>query len=189
MPFGIGFFATAGVSAAAGSFDLLETQVLGSSQASVTFSSLSTYASTYKHLQLRIAARTNRSDQGDDILVRLNNDSTAGNYYYHSLFGTGSAAGSENSQTPTGARIMQASAANFTTDAFNVGVCDILDAFSANKTRTLRTLSGLPGTYNRIWLASNLWNSTASLTSLVIVSNFGSSFVANSRFSLYGIKA
>ena len=47
MPFGLGFFATAGAGAA-GSFDLLETQVLGSAQASVTFSSLGTY-SNYKH--------------------------------------------------------------------------------------------------------------------------------------------
>jgi hypothetical protein len=42
---------------AAGSFDLLETQVLTSSAASVTFSSLSTYAADYQHLQIRIVSK------------------------------------------------------------------------------------------------------------------------------------
>lgn len=169
-------------------FHHLETVRLGGNATSVTFSNLERY-SDYHHLQLRITARTNRADQGDDILLRLNNDSTVGNYYYHSLYGTGSAAGSENAQSAGGARIMQAAGANFTASAFNAGVCDILDAFSANKNRTMRTLSGLPGSYNRIWLASNLWNSTAELTSLVLISAFGASFVSGSRFSLYGIKA
>jgi hypothetical protein len=168
---------------------LIETVLLGSNTASVTFSNLGQYAGVYKHLRLVISARNNRADQGDDILLRLNNDSNSANYYYHGLYGTGSVAGSENSQSPSGARIMQTSAANFTASAFNAGVCEILDAFSANKTRTMRTLSGLTGSYDRIWLASNLWNSTAALNSLVIVSSFGGSFITGSRFSLYGVTA
>jgi hypothetical protein len=189
MPFGLGFFATAGVSSAAGSFDLLETQVLGSNTATITFSSLSTYASTYQHLQLRVLGRTTRTDVGDDIILRFNNDSTAANYRYHALYGTGSVTGSENAQTATGARFMQAAGANFTASAFNAGVCDILDPFETTKNKTIRTLSGLPGSYDRIWLASNLWLNTGSVSSITLVSGFAGNFVTGSRFSLYGIKA
>ena len=187
MPFGLGFFATAGAGAA-GSYDLLETQVLGSAAASVTFSSLSTYASSYQHLQLRVTARTSRADTGDDIILRFNNDSTVANYRYHALYGTGSVAGSENAQVATGARFMQATGANFTASAFNAGVCDILDPFETTKNKTIRTLSGVPGSYDRIWLASNLWANTSAVTSITLVSGFSANFVTGSRFTIYGIK-
>ena len=187
MPLGLGFFATAGAGAA-GSFDLLETQVLGSAAASVTFSSLSTYASSYQHLQLRVTARTSRADTGDDIILRFNNDSTVANYRYHALYGTGSVAGSENAQVATGARFMQATGANFTASAFNAGVCDILDPFETTKNKTIRTLSGVPGSYDRIWLASNLWANTSAVTSITLVSGFSANFVTGSRFSIYGLK-
>jgi hypothetical protein len=175
--------------AANSSFVLLETVTLTSNQASVEFANLATkYASTYQHLQLRVVARTNRADVGDDILLRFNNDSTVGNYQYHGLYGTGSAAGSENAQSASGARFMQAAGANFTGSAFNAGVCDILDPFETTKNKTIRTLSGLPGSYNRIWLASNLWMNTGSVTSITLLSPFSSSFVSGNRFSIYGLK-
>jgi hypothetical protein len=175
--------------AANSSFVLLETVTLTSAQASVEFANLATkYASTYQHLQLRVVARTNRADVGDDILLRFNNDSTVGNYQYHGLYGTGSAAGSENAQTASGARFMQAAGGSFTSSAFNAGVCDILDPFETTKNKTIRTLSGLPGSYNRIWLASNLWMNTTSVTSITLLSAFSSSFVAGTRFSIYGLK-
>ncbi len=166
---------------------LIGTTYLTSSQASVTFD-LTGLSGTYKHLQLRVVARTNRADVGDDIILRFNNDSTVANYRYHALYGTGSVAGSENSQTASGARFMQATGNNFTASAFNVGVCDILDPFSTTNNKTIKTLSGVPGSYDRIWLASNLWASTASVTSITLVSGFSASFVSGTRFSIYGIK-
>lgn len=171
------------------SFVLLETVTLTSAQASVEFANLAAkYGTDYQHLQLRVVARTTRADVGDDIILRFNNDSTAGNYQYHALYGTGSAAGSENAQSASGARFMQATSANFTGSAFNAGVCDILDPFETTKNKTIRTLSGVPGSYNRIWLASNLWANTSAVTSITLVSGFSASFVAGTRISIYGLK-
>jgi hypothetical protein len=170
-----------------GDYQLIATESLTSNQPSVTFSNLGNFSSIYKHLQLRIVARTNASQEGEDILLRINGDSNNLNYYYHALFGTGSVAGSESAGSINGARIMQAAANNFTANSFNAGVCEILDSY-ASKNKTMRTFSGLPGTYNRIWLASNLYNSTASLSSITLVGSAGGSFVTGSRFSLYGIK-
>jgi hypothetical protein len=46
----------------------------------------------------------------------------------------------------------------------------------------------VPGSYDRIWLASNLWANTASVTSITLVSGFSASFVTGTRFSIYGLK-
>jgi hypothetical protein len=182
IPFGILSAAGAG-----GDYELIETSILASNTFSVTFSNLANYSSVYKHLQLRVSVRSVANADGDNIKLRFNNDATTANYYYHSLFGTGSIVGSESANNISGARFMQASASTFTANAFNAGVCDIVDAFAA-KTKTLRTFSGLPGTYNRVWFASNLWNSTAAVTSIYISTDSGANFLAGSRFSLYGIK-
>lgn len=169
------------------SYELIQTVYLTASTSSVTFD-VSGLGSTYQHLQLRVTARSSRADVGDDIILRFNNDSTVGNYRYHALYGTGSVAGSENAQVATGARFMQATGANFTASAFNAGVCDILDPFETTKNKTIRTLSGVPGSYDRIWLASNLWVNTSAVTSITLVSGFSANFVTGSRFSIYGLK-
>jgi hypothetical protein len=168
---------------------LISTTLISSNTPNVTFD-VSSFAGVYKHLQLVVVARSDRAETGDNILLRFNGDSNFSSYYYHALFGTGSIAGSENVQGAgfPGARFMQASSATFTANAFNVGICDIIDAYGS-KNKTIRTFSGLPGTYDRIWLASNLWNSTAPITSITLVSNNGANFVAGSRFSLYGVTA
>ena len=70
----IGFF---GAGAAAGAYELIETQVLGSDVYSITFSSV---PQTYKHLQIRLTARCTASGStGDWLSIRFNGDSS-GNY-------------------------------------------------------------------------------------------------------------
>jgi hypothetical protein len=66
--------AEAAAPAAAGSYDLLETEILTGTQASVTFSSLnSTYGADYQHLQLRIVTRDNRGISGtNNIRLQVN---------------------------------------------------------------------------------------------------------------------
>jgi len=177
MPFGLGFFATAGVSAAAGSFDLLETQVLTGSQASVTFSSLSTYASTYQHLQIRAVARTTQAANHGLVYLDFNGGAgTIGHY----LLGDGSSVSSDDSDSRAGF----VTGANFAANGFGAIVLDILDPFETTKNKTARSLSG-PGL--GIYMASALWASTSAVTSLTLRST--ANFVQYSRFSLYGIRA
>jgi hypothetical protein len=183
----LGFLAASGVSA--GSFDLLETQVLGSSTASVTFSSLSTYASTYQHFQLRVAARTDRASYVDTVAIRFNSD-TANNYSNHYLAGNGSTAfsGVETSQNKM--LSIRVTAANAGTSVFGGGTVDLLDVFETTKNKTARSLSGYTsGSGSEVYLFSGAWYSTTAVSSMTLIPNIGTNFVTGSRFSLYGIKA
>lgn len=189
MPFGLGFFATAGASAAsAGSFDLLETQVLGSNAASVTFSSLDTnYASTYKHLQLRIVARDDRSGATTSVLYLRMNGDTGSNYSNHALYGDGSGVGSGGGASQTVIPLADIPGQVGTTSAFTPAVVDLLDTFNTTTNKTVRSLSGQATNYNWVNLRSGTRYNTAALTSITL---FGiGSLVTGSRFSLYGIKA
>jgi hypothetical protein len=191
MPFGLGFFATAGAGAA-GSFDLLETQILGSSTSSVTFSSLSTYSATYKHLQIRYVAKSDRSSgDGNDAMIMTLNGDTGANYNSHILQGDGSAvnSGFETYQNAMEYTYIAGTGGN-TTGAFACGVMDLLDAFSTSKFKTRRTLvnNSLGGSFKTVALSSALWRNTAAISSITFDQRYGSNFVTGSRFSLYGIK-
>ena len=184
----LGFWAaSAGGGAAAGSFDLLETQVLASSAASVSFTSLSTYAADYQHLQIRMRAKTDRTSAAADYcLVNLNGD-TGSNYAVHALRGTGSAVNSFAITSQT-RMLMVRVAGNANADVFGAGVIDILDAFNTSKNKTLRALGGETN-LNEITLHSGLYMNTAAITTFAIKPEIGTNFLTGSRFSLYGIKA
>lgn len=189
MPITLGILAASGFApASAGSFDLLETQVLTSNESSVTFSGLSAYASEYKHLQIRIAARTDRSSHVDSAMLQFNAD-TGSNYRAHYLYGNGSnvLSGADNqSDRIYAGRI---TGANAGTSVFGAGVCDILDAYSSSKNTTIRSLSGYTtSSGSEIYLFSGLWLNQSSLTSMRLIPNIGSNFVQHSRFSLFGVK-
>ena len=101
MPIPLGILAVAGAGAAGGggAFDLLETTVLGSDTASVTFSNLNTY-SAYKHLQIRLVARSTNASASRSVRIQFNGD-TASNYAYHYLLGDGSSVSSDASTSQT----------------------------------------------------------------------------------------
>jgi hypothetical protein len=181
--FPLGILSAAGAGGAVGDYELIETQILGSSQASVTFSSLATYASTYKHLQFRTVTRTNRAAVGDDLIVNFNAD-FGSNYSNHALYGL-SGSVTSNAGTNTTAMNIIGSAGGNNSNIMNVAVIDILDAFSTTKNKTIRTLAGQS---DIISLNSGSWRNTASLTSITFDARYGTALEAPSRFSLYGIR-
>jgi hypothetical protein len=172
----LGFLAASGVSA--GSFDLLETQTLTGSQASVTFSSLSTYASTYQHLQLRIVAKTGTTGWG---FIQVNSDSGS-NYSRHELRGSGSS-------------VTSSASSNYDSFLYGVvgsgwgsSVIDLLDPFETSKFKTFRALSGWVGA-DGIQLTSGNWRNTNAISSILIDLQGVGNYDQYSRFSLYGWKA
>lgn len=178
-----------GAVAGASAYDLLETEILTGSQASVTFSSLnSTYGADYQHLQIRVAARTDRSNALDFLNIRFNADDTLSNYARHLLVGDGSAV---NSAASTGASTITnigAIAGNtFTADGFGSHVIDILDPFETTKNTTVRSIGGLAST--EVNFNSILYIDTAAITSIKLQTYYGTNFVTACRFSLYGLKA
>ena len=160
-------------------FDLLEQRVLDSAESSVTFSSLSSYAASYAHLQIRFAARAARAGQvGDPVVIKIN---TATVPISHHLFGNGS---SVTSSAPINYTIIDSIAgASAAANQFGVGVIDFTDAFSTDKNKTMRALAGGVGA---ISLSSALWTSTAITDSIEFIPFSLTNLQIGSRVSLYG---
>jgi hypothetical protein len=169
------------------SYDLLATEILTGTAASVTFSSLGDYATDYQHLQLRTVVRDTGAFDSASVEVQLNSD-TGSNYAYHFLRVNAGSVTSSNAINQTFIQTALFSGNNAPTGTFGAGVIDILDPFETTKFTTLRTLFGYTGTDPRVGLQSGLWRNTNALTSILLRTN-GTSFAIGSRFSLYGIKA
>jgi hypothetical protein len=161
-------------------YELIETTILGSATSEVVFSSLATYASTYKHLQLRAVTR---STVGGNARIRFNGD-TGANYSWHLVYGTGNAVATSlgTNSSEMLATAQTPSAAN----QFTAHVIDILDFASTSKNKTIRSIGGSPATSEVVFF-SGAWRNLAQITSVTMRLS-SSSFAAGSRFSLYGIR-
>jgi hypothetical protein len=166
--------------------------------ASISFTSI---PATYKNLQIRITAQSNRGTYAiDDIRMRLNSD-TAANYSSHYLMGNGSSAnaGVETSTTSilTGDRNLVTSVI---TNTFGLSVIDILDYGSTTKAKTMRSLYGgdtngvgASGYIPTIGLGSGAWYKNSSsvyeaINTILLYPEYGTLFTQYSSFALYGIK-
>lgn len=185
IPFGV--FSAAGAGGGGGgasSYELIESNVLGSNAASVTFSSI---PSTYKHLQLRIVARGAIASSYEQLNMRFNSD-TGTNYSWHWIYGDGSSVtSSTNGPNQSEMRIGQTAGNTTTANTFSAEIVDVLDYANASKYKTIKTLSGKPTTNNFIELNSGNWRSTSAVTSVTLFAS-GGNLLTGSRFSLYGIK-
>jgi hypothetical protein len=184
-PLPLGILALAGVTGGAPAYDLLESEILSTSASTITFSSLGNY-SDYKDFQIRLVSKDGRASQTTSRLyIRFNGVSS--DYFWQVLGGSYSAAGSGTGFT-TNRIVFDATTGANAGDSFGASVIDILDPHSSTKYTTIRALGGMiAGGYEPVFLLSGLWQNTAALTSITIGSDF-SSFVAGSRFSLYGSK-
>ena len=187
FPLGILSAAGAGV-VSAGDFELIETQILGSAQASITFSNLATYASTYRPLQIRATMRVSRAQQASDLGIRLNGDAGS-NYAYHALNGNGSAVASFGATSISYGYLGSISGNTDTASSFSAVVIDLLDAYSTTKNKTIRNLLAKPSSSPlNVGLHSSLWMNTSATSSVLIYDLASTNLMAGSRFSLYGIK-
>jgi hypothetical protein len=184
----MGFLAASGAGVA-GSYELISTQILTTTAASVTFSSI---PSTYKHLQIRMNVADGDLGSTKGMFMKFNNDSGT-NYRFHRLYGTGSVVESSDSGAGFTYIHLQQSMMGDVNNAFAPQILDILDYASTTKYKTARLLGGFNGSSgnNRITLQSALWTSTAALSTILIEpqNTDGSPiFKSGSRFSIYGIK-
>lgn len=163
---------------ATNSYFSIATNVLSSSQSSITFSSI---AGTYSHLQLRSMCFGSVNDE--NLYIRFNSDS-ASNYARHYLEGNGTAASASGTAPDTGGVFSN----TYTGTTPWVSVCDILDYTDTNKFKTLRSLSGRDSNGSgAVDLRSSVWRSTSAITSITILPGSGT-LSSGSSFALYGIK-
>jgi hypothetical protein len=190
FPLGILSAAGAGGAPAGPSdYELITTEILGTSQASVTFNNLGDYSSTYKHLQVRVVSRSNRGAVFEDTLLRFNGSTS--DYASHWLEGANGVVPSSNQGTSNSRMYIfgGTNGNNATANAFGATVIDILEPFNTTKNKIIRHLSGrIPESSQGVSFGSGLWVNTSSVTSFTILPDGGSAWVAGSRFSIYGIK-
>jgi hypothetical protein len=191
IPLGVLAVAGAGGAVAGAAYELLETQVLGTAVASISFSNLDTnYGSTYQHLQIRATTRSTRAGEAaSQLFVRINGD-TGSNYSWHYMESrtATSNVGSDAGATQTDIFGSWMPAATATANAFGAFILDLLDPFEANKNRVIRMLNGAQ-TFNVISLGSGMRNNTATTTSITIGDRLSANLAIGSRFSLYGMRS
>jgi|688.fasta_scaffold550385_2 hypothetical protein len=152
-------------------YSLIESQTLGSAQASVIFSSI---PATFTDLILITKTPTISSNYN----LRFNGD-TATNYSYTGLYGDGTSASSGRSTNNTVIGL------TYTSSGAPMGRLQIQDYASTNvyKSVLLRQDDSSTATMAIV----GLWRSTAAINSITIVS--GGTIPTGSTFKLYGIQA
>lgn len=159
-----------------GAFELISTTVLSSANSSISFTGI---PNTYKHLQIRMVAKT--TDLNTQAWLRINGVSSA-TYSQHYLDGNGSSVSSNG--TANTDRIWFA---NTNTTYFAPCIIDILDYASTTKNKSIRAFSGYINA-DGVRLTSGMLVSTSAITSLTILNSQSNNFSVGSRFSLYGVK-
>ena len=179
-----------GVAASTNSYESIATVTVGAGgSSSISFSSI---PSTFKHLQVRYLAQTNRGTYGtDNILIRFNSD-TGSNYSLHALTGDGASA-TAGAGASTTQFLSQATGSGAST-TYGAGVMDLLEYANTNIYKTARILSGadhngtIAGYGGQILFSSGGWRSASAVTTIQFRPEFGSAFTQYSQFALYGIK-
>lgn len=188
-PIPLGILAASGVEVATSTYDLLESSVLSGTQSSVIFSNLvSTYGSSYQHLQLKVVARSNRAADASSIEIQFNSD-TATNYRYHNIRGDGTTIVSYDSGSREYIGTTLIPAANFTANIFGTFTMDILDPFETTKQKMTRNFWFVPsGNFKFVGQTGGIWLNTSAIDSIKIY-DANASFISGSRFSLYGLRS
>ena len=155
-------------------YEKIATNTLGSSQSSVTFSSIT---SSYTDLVIVIAGTSSSSGE---LYMRFNSDSGS-NYSFMQFYGQGGGAiGTDIRNNQTQGRI-----GSIRTVA-NAVICNI---FNYANTTTFKTSTSRDGTGSVITNTfTNLWRSTSAINAIEFFPPSGT-FSSGTVFTIYGIKA
>ena len=165
-------------------YTLINSNVLSSSAASVTFSAI---ASTFTDIVVRASVRTDRAGENIDLLKLVINSDTSSTYTAKSLYGTSASAASNST-----------SGNEFYFDFIN-GPASTSNTFasyelyipsytvSQNKQMSTFSVQENNSTTARINTNANLFQSTAAVSNLQFSSYNAANFVSGTSFYLYGI--
>jgi len=169
------------------SFESISTVTVDTAQSTISFTSI---PATYKHLQLRVSARSTYADTESFLKVNFNGD-TGSNYPNHFLTGDGTNTGGYGYSTSQYAYAFLSSypAANATSSIFGSAIIDILDYKNTNKNKTVRSFGGFDrNNAGIVRLNSSVWLSANAITSISITDYRTGNFAQYSSFALYGIR-
>ncbi len=172
--------------AGAGNFTLISDQTLGSDTASISFASIS----GYKHLKLVVSVRTDRASAEDLLLMQFNSDTTAAHYYTQRELCAGTTVTASEFLGNNAGYIAVASGASATASGFSTAEILITDYLSGNLKLAQCTgfaVDGLTTGLLNSFRFGMLWNSTATITGIVLKPGIGTNLKQNSRATLYGL--
>jgi len=165
-------------------YEPLATTTLGSAAASVTFSSIS---GSYTDLVLVVNARSSRTAVSTAPINITFNSDTGSNYSNTFLFGNGSTTGSSRGTNANNIYTgdMSSSASSY------AGFANLLLSINNySNTTTYKTTIARCNSANAFAEAvCGLWRSTSAINSITITEGSTNNWVADSTFTLYGIKA
>lgn len=159
-------------------FTPLANITLGSSAASVTFSSIS---SAYRDLFL--VSTLGLTSAGQSIFMQFNND-TAANYAWVTARGNGTTAGAQQGASASNIAV-GAWGINATTPIANINI-SVMDYSATDKHKS--SLSRDNDAALVAEMVAGRWANTAAVTTLKIYPGAGN-FVTGSTFALYGVSA
>ena len=161
---------------------LIASQVLGSSAASVTFSAI---PSTYTDLVLRVSARTNGATAA---ITQLSFNGSTSNFSYTAVRGDGSTASSLRSTT-----VGFAGNLDSTADTANTfGSSEIyIPNYTASANKPVSSFAARENNATAAMLGAwaVLWSNTAAITSITLTDYNGNSWDTGSSFYLYGLSS
>jgi len=160
-------------------YEKIATTTLSSATSNITFNSI---PATYT--DLRIVWVYKAVSAGNTAFLQFNSD-TASNYSYTTLYGTGSAGGSQRSTNNTGAYLV--SYAEAPTSEWQLQTIDIFSYAGSTFKTLLNTYSGDTNGGGFISRGVNLWRSTSAITSVALKFDAGGNMPSGSTATLYGI--
>jgi len=166
-------------------YQLISSNVLSSSAASVTFSSI---PATYTDLVIRMSTRSDKASWLQEVYFRFNADSTT-KYSYTALIGTSSAASSTRVSNDTSATGSVTVAASSTASTF-ASTELYLPSYLASQNKPLSIIDApeMNNTANfQMEALASLYRSTTAISSIEIGLVGAGNYVSGSSFYLYGI--
>lgn len=167
-------------------YTLISSNVLTSSAASITFSSI---PATYTDLVLRISARGDDASLSIETKIVINSDSTA-KYSNTTLIGNGASASSTQSATASGNNYVQARRSPGSTATSNTfsNTEIYFPNYNSTSSKPISVADAMEtnGTTAFVGATANLYTGTSGISSLVLSLN-SANFVSGSSFYLYGI--
>jgi hypothetical protein len=171
----------------ANTYNLIETKTIASLTATVIFSSI---PQTYTDLKIVWSARTNWSSALDTLYIRFNSNSSS--YQTKQMLGFANGGNVYSESDPGNTSVVSYTATGSTAYANSFGAAEMYIPNYTSSTYKNCALDGvlINDVASNSWTntSNSLWSNSAAINSITFTSNNGASFVANSVFSLYGIK-
>jgi hypothetical protein len=168
-------------------YEPIETKVLGSAAAIVTFNSI---PGTYTDLVLITNLKSSATPTAYAPTMYFNSDTSKTNYSFTALYGDGSGVSgavtfrwTTSTSTQHGVMATAVSASNF-----NTGIINIQNYANTTTNKTVLTRTSDPA--NVTYTTVGQWLNTAAITTISLYAADGNKdFTTGSTFTLYGIKA